>query len=155
MLVQKNIGSEVIRLLAERGSIRQYCSVHETNEAFMSAITSYNNTLMYTYPPPIIDMTHAAGWMISAWARISGSAKPVTTTVDVMKRPRSTGPDPSPSVENSSEPQCANIAFGSGATTKVKANRLPVRRRHQINCGRVAHRQEEEASSPTVRRTGL
>ena len=69
----------------------------------------------------MIDMTHAAGRMISACARISGNAKPVTTTPDVMNLPKSTGPEPSPSVENSSDPQCAKMALGSGAMTNVSA----------------------------------
>ena len=76
-----------------------------------------------THPPPIIDITHAAGRMISAWAKIKGKANPVTTTVDVMKRPRSTGPDPS-SVEKSSVLHRAKMAFGRGAATKVRAIEL-------------------------------
>lgn len=59
--------------------------------------------------------------MISEWARTSGRAKPVTTTPEVMNRPRSTGPDPSSSVENSSEPQWENRALGRGARTNVIA----------------------------------
>lgn len=74
-----------------------------------------------THLPPIIDIKHAAGRMISACARMSGSAKPVTTMPEVMNRPRSTGPEPSASVENSSEPQCAKSALGRGATTKIRA----------------------------------
>jgi hypothetical protein len=45
----------------------------------------------------------------------------VTTTMAVMNRPRSSGPDPSSSVENSSEPQWENKALGRGAKTNVKA----------------------------------
>lgn len=50
-----------------------------------------------------------------------GNAKPVTTIVDVRKRPRSTGPEPSYVAENSSPPHCENRAFGSGARTNVRA----------------------------------
>lgn len=74
-----------------------------------------------THPPPMIDIAQAAGRMISEWARTSGRAKPDTTTMDVMNRPRSRGPDPSSSVENSSEPQWENKALGRGAKTNVKA----------------------------------
>ena len=45
----------------------------------------------------------------------------MTTTMEVKNRPRSRGPDPSSSVENSSEPQCENKALGRGAKTNVKA----------------------------------
>lgn len=69
----------------------------------------------------MIDIAQAPGCMISEWARTSGRAKPVTTTMDVMNRPRSRGPDPSSSVENSSEPQWENKALGRGAKTNVKA----------------------------------
>ena len=74
-----------------------------------------------TYPPPMIDIAQAAGRMMSEWARTRGKAKPVTTTMAVMNRPRSSGPDPSSTVENSSEPQWENKALGRGAKTKVKA----------------------------------
>lgn len=47
------------------------------------------------YDPPIIDIPQAAGAITSECARTSGRANPVTTTVAVMNRPRSTGPDPS------------------------------------------------------------
>lgn len=47
-----------------------------------------------------------------------GNAKPDTTTIEVKKRPRSTGPELSP---YSSEPQWANRAFGRGASTNVRA----------------------------------
>lgn len=67
-----------------------------------------------------MDMKQAAGLITSACASTSGSAKPVTTIRDVMKRPRSTAPEPS-SVEKSSLPQCANTALGNGAMTKVSA----------------------------------
>ena len=76
-----------------------------------------------TNPPPIIDIAHAAGRMISACANMSGKANPVTTTEEVMKRPRSTGPDPS-SAEKSSLPQRAKIAFGRGAATNVRASKF-------------------------------
>ena len=69
----------------------------------------------------MIDMAQAAGRMMSEWARTSGRAKPETTTTDVMNCPRSSGPDPSSTPENSSEPQWENKAFGRGAKTKVKA----------------------------------
>jgi len=62
--------------------------------------------------------------MTSEWASTSGRAKPVTTTMDVMKRPRSMGPEPSSTAaEKSSLPQWANRAFGSGARTNVNATR--------------------------------
>ena len=69
----------------------------------------------------MIDIAQAPGRMISEWARTSGRAKPVTTTMDVMNRPRSSGPDPSSSEENSSEPQWENKALGRGAKTNVRA----------------------------------
>ena len=69
----------------------------------------------------MIDIAQAPGRMISEWARTSGRAKPVTTTTEVMNPPRSSGPDPSSSAENSSEPQWENRALGRGAKTKVKA----------------------------------
>jgi len=74
-----------------------------------------------THPPPMIDIAQAPGRMMSEWARTSGRAKPVTTTTEVINFPRSSGPDPSSSVENSSEPQWENSALGRGAKTNVKA----------------------------------
>jgi hypothetical protein len=44
--------------------------------------------------------------------------------MEVMKRPRSIGAEPS--AENSSDPQCENNAFGSGASTNVKAAKSEV-----------------------------
>lgn len=73
-----------------------------------------------THPPPAIDITQAAGRITSACASTSGSAKPVTTIIDVINRPKSIAPDPS-SAAKSSFPQCAKRAFGSGATTNVSA----------------------------------
>lgn len=69
----------------------------------------------------MIDIAQAAGRITSEWARTSGRAKPVTTTTAVINRPRSRGPDPSSSVENSSEPQWENSALGNGARTNVRA----------------------------------
>lgn len=69
----------------------------------------------------MMDMTQAAGLIISAWASMRGKANPVMTMSEVRKRPKSTAPEPSSSAERSSEPQCANIAFGSGATANVRA----------------------------------
>lgn len=69
----------------------------------------------------MIDIAQAPGAMTSECVSTTGSAKPVTTTIDVKNRPRSIGPDPSYEAENSSPPQCENKAFGKGAKTKVKA----------------------------------
>lgn len=66
-------------------------------------------------------MAQAAGLMISECVSTIGSAKPVTTMIEVRKRPRSTGPDPSSEVANSSLPQWENKAFGNGAKTNVSA----------------------------------
>lgn len=66
-------------------------------------------------------MAHAPGCIISECIKTIGRANPVTTIIDVMNRPRSTGPDPSYDAENSSPPQCENTAFGKGARTNVKA----------------------------------
>jgi hypothetical protein len=75
-----------------------------------------------TYPPPTMDITQALGRITSECAKTMGSAKPETTIIEVIKRPRSTGPDVSWSDdENSSAPQWENNAFGSGATTNVRA----------------------------------
>ena len=74
-------------------------------------------------------MTHAAGLITSACASTNGRAKPVTTITDVMKRPRSTAPEPS-SVEKSSFPQCAKRAFGNGATTNVRAEKSAISHEH-------------------------
>lgn len=95
-----------------------------------------------TYAPPAIDIAHAPGAMTSECASTRGSAKPVTTTNAVMNRPRSTGPDPSYSVEKSSPPQRENMAFGRGATTKVKAAGAEV----QV---RAANHPYEISDSPT------
>lgn len=73
-----------------------------------------------TYDPPTIDIPQAVGAMTSECARTRGSANPVTTTIEVINRPRSTGPDPS-YVEKSSDAQRENMALGSGANTNVKA----------------------------------
>ena len=43
--------------------------------------------------------------------------------MDVIKRPRSTAGVLSYSFEKSSEPQCAKRVLGSGASTKIKAER--------------------------------
>lgn len=77
-----------------------------------------------TYPPPTIDMIQAPGLITSECASTIGSANPVTTTTEVMKRPRSIGPEPSYEAENSSDPQCEKMAFGKGARTKVSAKML-------------------------------
>ena len=61
--------------------------------------------------------------MTSACWRIKGKAKPVTTTIEVMKRPRSMAGLVSYSLEKSSEPQCANSVLGTGASTKMSAVR--------------------------------
>jgi hypothetical protein len=74
-----------------------------------------------TYPPPIIDMTQAPGRITSECVSTTGRANPVTTMVDVMNRPRSTGPELLSYDANSSPPQWANTAFGRGANTKVRA----------------------------------
>lgn len=86
---------------------------------------AYARIVPYTRPPPTIDMAQALGLMISEWARTIGKAKPVTTIKAVMKRPKSTGPEPSSKlVAYSSAPQqCGKTAFGSGARTKVNATR--------------------------------
>jgi hypothetical protein len=66
-----------------------------------------------------MDVMQAPVRMTSAWASTIGRAKPVTTMIAVIKRPRSTGPEPSP--VKSSDPQWGNKAFGIGASTKVRA----------------------------------
>jgi hypothetical protein len=72
-----------------------------------------------TYAPPITDVMQATVSITSEWASTIGKAKPETTKIAVMKRPRSTGPELS--AENSSEAQCGNNAFGRGASTKMRA----------------------------------
>lgn len=58
-----------------------------------------------------------------------GSANPETTIMEVMNRPRSTGPALASYDENSSPPQCANSALGRGASTNVSA----------VGCGVMDH----------------
>ncbi len=69
-----------------------------------------------------MDIRAAVCRMTSACARTIGRANPVTTMIEVMKRPRSTAAEPSYSAEEkSSAAQWEKIAFGNGATTKVNA----------------------------------
>src|ERR1700722_644176 len=71
------------------------------------------------HPPPTMEVTQAPIRMTSAWANTMGKAKPVTTMMEVIKRPRSTRPELS--AEKSFEPQWGNNAFGRGASTNVTA----------------------------------
>lgn len=66
-------------------------------------------------------MTQAPGLITSECVRTTGSANPETTIMEVMNRPRSTGPALASYDENSSPPQCANSALGRGANTNVSA----------------------------------
>ena len=76
----------------------------------------------------------------------------------VMNRPRSSGPDPSSTVENPSEPQWENKALGRGAKTKVKAGfgREPdqILFESDANDQTITHRREGEANSTTKRTRG-
>lgn len=82
----------------------------------------------------------------------------MTTTTDVMNRPRSSGPDPSSTPENSSEPQWENKALGRGARTKVKAALEDGIGSDVLepdsNDGTITHQREEEASLTTRRMRG-
>ena len=110
--------SFIVRLLLEGLAVRENGSIYKTANESDAA---HAGRTKGTYAPPAIDITQAPRVITSECASTRGSANPVTTTEAVMKRPRSTGPDPSYSVEKSSPPQRAKRAFGSGARTKVKA----------------------------------
>ncbi|KAG1715696.1 hypothetical protein ID866_1459 [Astraeus odoratus] len=69
----------------------------------------------------IVTARVSAGLMTSECARTTGSAKPDTTMVAVIKRPRSTAAVFDSYEVNSSKPQWANNAFGKGASTNVRA----------------------------------
>lgn len=68
-----------------------------------------------------MDMAQASVLITSAWARMSGKAKPVTTMMAVTKRPKSMAPVFSYSAEKSSPRQFANNELGRGAITNVRA----------------------------------
>lgn len=46
-----------------------------------------------THPPPTMDMIQALVFITSEWAKTTGMANPVTTIMDVMNLPKSTGPE--------------------------------------------------------------
>ena len=79
----------------------------------------------YTKPPPVRDMMDAAGWMICACARTMGRAKPVTTTQEVMYRPKSIMGDvvSYSALKSEERAHALDMALGTGARRNVKAGR--------------------------------
>ena len=89
--------------MPEYSSVGQYRSINQADHK-NRWVSIFPPAIHDTHPPPMMDMMQAVVWMTPECAKTIGRANPVTTTMDVMKRPRSIAPELS-SLEKSSEPQ--------------------------------------------------
>lgn len=124
-----------------------------TNPGQNSSASSVNTAeyaviVPYTNPPPMIDMTDAAGCITWACANAIGSANPVTAMHDVINRPKSRiGDVVSYSGENSEAlAHDPASALGSGASMNDKAvvnTRQKWRDRNESNVSEITVGQKQ------------